>query len=183
MVLPLLALAAAGGPIGIAAAALGAVGSIVGGIGQNNAAKARARALEMQAQQARNEAGVAAQMGLMDDDRLAGHAATLQAANGGGFSGSAMDVLNDLRQQSIFKAKTTVYRGESQARNDLYEAKVSRQSGTNALISSGVNAASSLLGSFAQAAQLKSLAGAGSSAGGGGSGAATASSAAGPFGG
>lgn len=160
MVLPL-ALMAAGGPVGIAAAGLSAVGSLFEGITANSAAKARARQLEMQAQQARQEGGVAAQMGIADDQRMQAHAATLAAANGGGFEGSAMNVLNDLQQQSLFKAKSTVYRAQSQANNADYEASVARQEGKNALISGAIKAGSSLLSGFGQASEAKRAAAAG----------------------
>lgn len=148
MVLPLL--------IPIIAAGLGAVGKIIGGIGANNAAKARAQSLEMGAQQALNESGIAAQMGLEDDERVAGRLATMAGAGiGGGLGGSSMAVLGDLGRQSLMKARNVVYRGQTEAWAKRNDATVTRMQGQVDLTTSILSAGSSMLGAFASGAEAK----------------------------
>lgn len=155
-------------PLFLAAAGIGAVKSLVGGITGRSAARARGRALDAAARQARAEGGVAAQMGMEDDARLMARAETMAAAGGGGFGGSTLNVLDDLARQSMFKARSTIYRAEREASNSEYEAKVSRKDGTNAMIGGVLGAASSALTAFMPApiAKASLLAGAAGSAAG-----------------
>jgi len=148
MVLPLAALA-------IASAGLGALGKVLGGVGANTAAKSKAKALEASAAMARDEAGVNAQLALSEAERALGRAATVGAASGGGLTGSALNVLDDLSMQGVFNARRAVYEGETEARNRLMEAAVTRQQGKVQLVSGLIGGASSLLGGFASAAQAK----------------------------
>lgn len=136
-------------PLVIAAAGLSAVGKILGGASARSSARARAKANEMQARQALLESGVAAQVGVEADEREIARAATLAAAGGGGFEGSAMRVLDDLSRQSVFRARSSIYRGQAEAQARRYDAKVAKREGDNALFSSIVGAGSSLLSSFA----------------------------------
>jgi len=136
------------------AAGLSAASSLAGGITANSAARARAKALQAAAVQARNEAGIAAQLGLEDSARTIGSAITMAASGtGGGGTGSATDVLKDLERQSIFQARSTVYRGETEARNREYDALVAKQEGKDALMKSvleaGAAAASVMVGGAA----------------------------------
>lgn len=135
-------------PLLLAAAGIGAVKSLVGGITGNSAARARGRALDAAARQARAESGVAAQMGMEDDARMMARAETMAAAGGGGFGGSTLNVLDDLARQSVFKARSTIYRAEREASNSEYEAKVSRRDGRNAMIGGVLSAAGSALTAF-----------------------------------
>ena len=146
-------------PIALAAAGLSAAGKIFGGITANSAARARARALEDGARQALNEAGVAAQLAIEDDERAMARAVTLAAAGGRGATASR--VLADLERQSVFRARTAAYRGQAEARNKRYDAQVSRAEGRSALIGSFIDAGSSLLSTFAQGAEAKRAAAAG----------------------
>lgn len=137
----------------VGAAGLSAIGKLFGGSKASKAAKDRALALEEGARQRLRESGMEASLGLEDDDRLEGTAAVRAAAGGGGgLRGSAMDVLADLERQSLFKAKSTIYRGLSEARNMITEAKAERKDGKNAKISSYFSAGGSLLSGFASAA-------------------------------
>jgi hypothetical protein len=62
-------------------------------------------------------------------------------------------VLKDLERQSIFQARSTVYRGETEARNREYDALVAKQEGKDALMKSvleaGAAAASVMVGGAA----------------------------------
>lgn len=147
-------------PLVIAAAGLGALGKIMGGLSARAAARARAKALEQQARQSLMEGGVEAMMGLEADERVIANATVNAAAGGGGLQGSASRVLDDLQRQSVFRARSTIYRAEGEARRARYEGKVAKVEGDNALAGSIVSAGSSLLGAFAKS----SLGGGGASA-------------------
>lgn len=150
MVAPLIAAAVIG------SAGLSAVGKILGGIGAKSSAKARARALELGAQMDLNEAGIAAQLGLEEDARVAASLAVNAAAGGGGgLGGSSLRVLNDFGRQSLQKAQSTVYGGQTSAWARRNDASVARAEGANALTTSFFGAGSSLLGGFAQAYGMK----------------------------
>jgi len=145
MVLPLVAAA-------VASAGLSAVGKILGGIGAKKAAKARAKALEINAGMDLAEAGVAAQLGLEQDERVAASLATQAAAGGGGgLGGSALAVLNDLGRQSLQKARNTVYGGQTAAWSRRNDAQVARAEGRNAMTGAIIGAAGSLIGGAAKA--------------------------------
>lgn len=143
------------GPLGIAAVGLGAAGQLFEGLTADAAAKARAKHLQMAAQQALDEAGSAVSQGLQEDDRTQGRAAVAAASGDGPASGSAMAVLGDLQQQSLMKAKSTIYRGQTEARSDLYDAQVAKTEGQDALVGSAISAGSSLLGQFGQASEYR----------------------------
>lgn len=135
----------------IAAAGLSAVGSLFGGASARAAAKARAKALEAAARQAKLEGGVAASQGLQEDERTIAAASTRAAAGGAGLRGSAADVIDDLSRQSMYRARSTLYRATSEARNRLYEAQVARREGQDAFIQGIIGAGASMLGGFGQA--------------------------------
>ncbi len=154
------------------AAGISAVGSIFkgitglfGGIHANQAAKANAR-------QANDEAAVAGDQALMQGDAVAARAATQAAANGGGFTGSSLGVISSLSQQAMFNARAQIYRGQTQARDYLYEGKQALTQGIQGAVGAGIQAGSSLLGGFAQSAaqarQLKAIQSLGSGGYGGG---------------
>ena len=146
-------------PLTLAAAGMASAGKLLGGFMANSAARARGRALDDQARQALREAGVAAQVGLEEDERLLARTATLAASNAGGVG--AGRVLADLERQSSFKARNSIYRGKAEAQNARREAQVARTDGRNALIGAAVSATSSLLGSYATGAEDKRRAAAG----------------------
>jgi hypothetical protein len=68
------------------------------------------------ARQARQEGGVQAQIALEEGARVAARAATLAAASGGGITGSAQAVLDDLSRQSMFRVRSALYSAETDAR-------------------------------------------------------------------
>lgn len=136
----------------IGAAGLSALGKILGGIGAKSAAKQRARALELGAQMDLDEAGIAASMGLEDDERQAGRLAVEAAAGGGGgLGGSSLRVLNDLGRQSLMKARNTVYGGQTSAWSRRNDARQARAEGRNALTQGVLGAGGSLLSGYAKA--------------------------------
>lgn len=149
MVLPLLMIAAAG---------LGAVGKLVGGASARDAAKARASALEAASRQALQEGGVAAQMGLTEDERTIAHATTQAAKGGGGFGGSTLNVLDDLARQQTFRARSTIYGARKESYGLLTDARASRVEGSNAMLEGIIGAGGSLLSGFANAAMAKTAA-------------------------
>lgn len=142
----------------LASAGISAIGKVLGGVGGYSAGKAQATALRAGADQARAEAGIEAQLGLEDADRTEGRAATLAAASGGGLTGSALDVLDDLERQSQFRAKAAIYRGEMEARSREYEARVAKRQGAVSLVTGITGAGATALGAFGQAAQQRRLA-------------------------
>lgn len=145
MVAPLIAAAVIG------SAGLSAVGKILGGIGKKSAAKRLAQQLEYAAQLDLREAGLEAQLGLEEDERVAASLATYAAQGvGGGLRGSAQAVLADLGRQSLNKARLTAYRGDTAAwarRNDVKQVKFE---GSQALTGGILGAGSTLLGAAAQ---------------------------------
>lgn len=146
MVLPLIAAAAVGG-----AAGLSAIGKILGGISAKQAAKQRAAALEQGALMDLAESGLAAQLGLEEDERVAASLATQAAAgSGGGLQGNAGRVLADLGRQSLQKARNTVYQGQTAAWSRRNDASVAKANGRNALTQGFVGAGSTLLSAAAK---------------------------------
>ncbi|PIB96515.1 hypothetical protein [Caulobacter sp. X] len=139
------------------AAGVSAIGSILGGIGGFKAARGKAKALEAGAAQARAEAGVNAQLALEEADRAAGSAA-VDAAAGGGLTGSALGALDDLTAGGMYNARTALYAGTVEGRNLQHEATVSRRQGGLTLITGWLNAAgaaSTALGSMQNTRQAR----------------------------
>lgn len=140
-------------PITIAAT-IAAVGKLFKGVTSFLGGNAEARQLKMAADQHRAEAGVRSNIELEQGARVAATAATRAAASGGGVTGSAVDVLADLGRQTMFNARSAIYRGRTQANADLYNADVAKKQGTIDLISSVFDAGSSFLGGVGQSRQL-----------------------------
>lgn len=131
----------------MAGSAVQAVGSLFGGINAQRAYNDRARQLRKAADQTNMEAGVTASNAMQDAAR-AEASAFVESAAGGGFTGSAVDVLNDFNAAQLFNARSIVYRGLTQARNAEYEARVAKAQGRGALTEGIFSAASSLLGGY-----------------------------------
>jgi len=137
------------------AAAVSAVGSLVSGFGQFQASRARAAALRAAAKQARGEASMSAQMAADEGERAAARAAVMGASSGGGFQGSFAGALEQLERTATFNARSAIYAGNIEAQNRNYEARVAKQEGTMALVSSVFEAGSSLAGGFMRQAQQR----------------------------
>ena len=148
------------------AAGISAAGKLFSGLSGLFGGNSKAKQEEYAAQQARDEAGVAPSQALAQGDAVASRAATQAAANGGGLVGSSIGVIQDLSQKAMFNARSAVYRGETEARAHLYQAKVAKAEGLQSLIGGVLGAAASVAGGVGQAQQagaqlgdMKSLAG------------------------
>jgi hypothetical protein len=143
-------------PLMALAAGASAVGSLFGGIGKYQAGKARARALEASARNARQESGINASIQLEDADRIGARAATLAAASGGGgLSGSALAVIDDLSRQGMYKARQTVRDGVSESRALKADASAARRQASLDLTTSFIQAGTTVLGAMGQSAQMR----------------------------
>lgn len=136
------------------AAGISALGSLFKGasgvFGGLNEQKAEQNA----ATQHEEEAGVNASNALQEGDEATARAATQVAANGGGFVGSSVGVLNGMASKAMFNARTQVYRGQTQAQADLYSGQVAKAQGIDEGISGAIDAGSSLAGGFMRSAQF-----------------------------
>ncbi len=141
------------------AAVLSAVGNIVGGFGSWQASQAKAAALKGAAKMARRDASTEAQLAADDAERAGARAAVQGAASGGGFGGSFAGVLDDLERTGVFNARSAIYAGNVEANNRLYEAKVAKAEGTMALVTSVLQASSSVAGDYMRGAENKKQAG------------------------
>jgi hypothetical protein len=141
------------------AAGISAIGSLFKGVtgflGGNRQASAERRAAE----QAEAEGGVAAQQAVAQGDQVAAQGAVNAAANGGGFTGSALASISQLSQQALFNARAAAYRGVTEAQSHLYQAKVAKQQGLQDLVGGAIDAGASLYGGVARSgAEAKQLA-------------------------
>ncbi|HUO22694.1 MAG TPA: hypothetical protein VMU59_09290 [Caulobacteraceae bacterium] len=136
------------------AAGIGALGSLFKGILGFGANNAQAQAQRNAAQQAEQQGGVAASEQIEQGNAAAARAAVQGAANGGGFGGSTLGVIQDLSNRAMFNARAAAYRGRQTAVNDMYDAQVSQANGANALIGGVVDAGSSLLGGWAKSSAV-----------------------------
>lgn len=146
-------------PLTLAAGGLSALGGLFKGITGMLAGTAQQKALDYAARQAEDQAGVSAQQQLDQGNQVAARAAAQGAANGGGFVGSTLGLVQDLASRAMFNTRAEIYKGKVQAQNDIYQGQVARAQGLNDMIGGVVDAGSSLVGGFAkagfQAQQLK----------------------------
>ena len=144
-------------------AGLSAVGSIFGGIGRFQAGRARAKALDYAARNARQEAGINASIQLEDSDRIGARAATMAAASGGGGTeGSALAVIDDLARQGLFRARQTVRDGISEGIALKAEATTARRQAQLDLTTGFLQAGTTVLGQMGVDAQRRRGLGGGS---------------------
>lgn len=131
-------------------AGISAVAALFKGVssffGHNNEAKAEKNA----ARQAQAEAGVAADEDLQQGDAVAAQGAVNAAANGGGFTGSAISAISALSAAAMFRARAAAYRGETESQAHLYNAKVAKAQGLSDLIGGVIGSAGSLVKGGAQ---------------------------------
>lgn len=138
------------------AAGLSAVGSIFGGIGRYRAGRAKAKALDYAARNARQEAGVRASIQLEDSDRVGARAATLAAASGGGgLQGSALAVIDDLARQGLYRARQTVRDGIAESISLKQEAQTARRQASLDLTAGFLEAGTTVLGQMGVDAQRR----------------------------
>lgn len=148
-------------PLSMASTALSSMGHLFSGIMSFNGDQAQAKQYANAARQAGAEGGVNAQLALQRGDQTAADAAVQSAANGGGFTGSSLGVINNLASQAMFNARTEAYKGASQAQQDLYMSKVERANAWNGLIGGVIGAGGAAAGGvetgMAQSAQISAL--------------------------
>lgn len=137
----------------LAAAGLSAFGKVLGGVMTRKAAGERRKALRAAAKQTRQEASVEASAIADDAERAAARAAVVGAGAGGGWAGSAGDVLRDQEQRGRFNARSAIWQGETRAQGLEHEGEVARAEGRIALMTSFIEAGSTLLSAFGQNAE------------------------------
>lgn len=135
------------------AAGISGIGSLFKGITSLIAGNRQRDADNAAAAQALGEAGVNAQTALQEGDAAAAHGAAVAAANGGGFVGSSIGVIQNLSNQAMFNARAQVYRGQTIAQRDKYEGGVAHAQGVQGFVGSMIDAGTSLVGGMARSAQ------------------------------
>lgn len=143
----------------LAAAGLNAFGKVLGGVLTRKAAGERRKALRAAAKQTRQEASVEASAMADEVERAAARAAVVGSKAGGGWAGSAGDVLRDQEQRGRFNVRSAIWQGETRAQALEHEGDVARQEGRIALMTSFIEAGSTLLSAFGQNAELGRQAG------------------------
>lgn len=124
------------------------IGGFFGGNAQAKAAKAAAR-------QAGLEGGIAASQQLQQGDAAAAEGAVQAAANGGGFTGSSLGVIQMLSERAMFNARAAAYRGATEVQSHLYDARVAKQQGLQGLIGGFSGAAGDIFGGMAKSKLAK----------------------------
>lgn len=137
------------------AAGISALGGVFKGLTGFFGGNAQAQAERNAALQAQMQGGVNAGLALQQGDAVAAHGAVTAAANGGGFVGSSLGVIQNLSQQAMYNARQQVYRAQTEAQAHLYAGQVDSMNARNALIGGAVDAGSSLVGGFARSALFK----------------------------
>lgn len=136
------------------AAGFSAVGSLFKGILGFGAGNAQAKAMRAAAQQAEAEGGLAASNQVEETNAQAATGAVTAAANGGGFTGSSLGVIQGIANRGMFNARAAAYRGRTQAQRDMYDASVAQADATNSLIGGTLDAGTSLLGGWAKSSAV-----------------------------
>lgn len=138
-------------PFTLASSGFAAIGNLFSGLLGASASNAQAKADEMAAHQADAEASVRGDEALMEGDAAAAHGAVQAAANGGGFTGSTLGVIQQLSANAMFNARARIYQGQTEARNDLYNAAVAKTNARNQTIGAIGGAISPALSGWAKA--------------------------------
>lgn len=129
----------------MAAAAASAASSMIGGVNAYQMAGYNAKVMRSQADQARQDAGVEAQLALEKGARDTGAGIVAAAKSGGGFDGSAMSVLQDLGRQSMYEARRISTEGVGQSDGLYAQARATKQQGAVQLFTSTLDAGATLL--------------------------------------
>ena len=132
-------------------AGIGAVGSLFKGITGLIAGNRQEDAFRKQGEEAEMQAGVNSEVALQQGNAAAGEAAARTAANGGGFVGSSMGVIQDLSNQAMFNARSKIYQGNAENQRDIYQGQVARAQGMSDMVGGVIGAAGSLAGGFMRA--------------------------------
>ena len=133
----------------LAAAAVQAVGSVVSGIGQHQAAKSQASADKQNARLAEGQGQSEAAMIRERARRLSGQNRAAIGASGVDISGSFLDALADSDINAELDAQTALWNRKAEASNYRARAAQSRRSGTGALFGGILGAGSQALSGYA----------------------------------
>lgn len=117
----------------MAAAAAGAAGTVAEGVNAFSSSRYQASVLANQAEAARRDAGIEAQLALEDSGRDLATATTIAAKGGGGIEGNALNVLRDLSRQSLYEVQRISVEGDNASRAALADAKQAKRQGNFAL--------------------------------------------------
>lgn len=127
----------------IAAAAAAAGGKLIEGVSGYRQAQYNAQVAKEQARQNRYDSAVEIQLGLNQAARDTGQGITIAAKQGGGYDGSAMDVLSDLNQQHMYEARRISAQAKAFDKVKKAEAKQTMSQAKIQLLGSVVSAAGS----------------------------------------
>lgn len=130
----------------MAAAVASAAGTAVEGVDAFRQSRYQASVLNNQAEAARRDASIEAQLALEDGAREVGRGVTISAKSGGGLGGSAWDVLADLSRQNSYEVQRITTQGDNAGRAAEAEAKQVKQQGNFAAFSSVIKAGAQLAG-------------------------------------
>jgi hypothetical protein len=130
----------------LAAAVAGAAGTAAEGVNAFSSSRYQASVLANQAEAARHDAGIQAQLVLEDSGRDLATATTIAAKGGGGIEGNALNVLRDLSRQSLYEVQRISVEGDNASRAAMEEAKQAKRQGNFALGSSLVKAGAQIAG-------------------------------------
>jgi hypothetical protein len=131
------------------AAGVGAVGSIISGVGQYSAAQSQAKADRRNAQLALEQGQSEAALIRERARRLSGQNRAAIGASGVDISGSFLDALEDSDINAELDAQTTLWNRKAEASNYSARAAQSRRSGTGALFGGLLGAGTEALSGYA----------------------------------
>lgn len=130
----------------LAAAVAGAAGTAAEGVNAFQDSRYRASVLNNQAEAARRDAGIEAQLVLEESSRNLATATTIAAKGGGGIEGNALNVLRDLSRQSLYEVQRISVEGDNASRAAKADAKQAKRAGNFALGGSLIKAGAQLAG-------------------------------------
>lgn len=106
-----------------------AAGDLFGGLAALTSARQKSALLRRASDHAARVGTAESEQELRSGGYLAGMAAVNAGASGGGFQGSALDVMRDIERTYTRNALQSVRNGANQARQYRYEAQVATQQG------------------------------------------------------
>jgi hypothetical protein len=132
-------------------AGLEAVGGLFKGITGFFSSQAQARQEKLAAHMAAQQGGVNTQIALQQGNQAAEQGAAIAAANGGGFVGSSISVIQNLSDQAMYNARQTAYRSRTVEEAHLEQASIDKSQAWSSLIGGVTGAVGSVVGNAATA--------------------------------
>lgn len=148
------------GPLAITAAASGALsaaGAIYEGQAAYKAGQFNAGVLRLKASQIRKQAAYEEQQSLVNARKIVGDMKANYGASGITQEGSPLDMMEESVKNANMDAMNIRYKGEMEARNSEFQAKLAEFQGKSARTASYFQAASSLIGGGTKAAEYAKL--------------------------